>query len=157
MELHWITEAPQKPQGFDETVYAQVIHQPRPYSVAIFDGAEFDSDASERDGRSRYRATTMIAIRVMGETDFTSVPITEDHKQRFPRAWAIYQREREKWANLIPLSLMSGCTEADRLELEALGISDVDALAQSDQLPENLEPLRLLAKRIRKPHVRLPT
>ncbi len=156
MELHWIAEAAQKPQGVDETLYASVIAPPKPYLVAIFDGAEHDADATARDGRPRYRNTTMIAIRIMGETDFTSVPLTDEHKARFPRAWGIYQKERDKWASTIPLTLMPGCTEADRLELEALGITDVDALAKAESVPENLEPLRIMARRIRKPHVRLP-
>jgi len=41
------------------------------------------------------------------------------------------------------------------MELEALGITDIDTLAQSESLPENLEAFRVMAKRIRKPHVRL--
>ena len=155
MELHWITEAPAKPQSLDDTLYAQVISQPRPYSVAIFEGAQHDPELSERDGRPRFRSSIMIAIRIMGETDFMSTPITEEHKQRFPRAWGIFQRERDKWSSTIPIALLNGATEADRMELEALGITDVDALAASDPLPENLDHLRLLAKRVRKPHIRI--
>lgn len=155
MELHWVTEAAKKPQSMDEQIYDAVISRPQPYSVAIYDGAEFDPEATERDGRQRFRNVPMIAIRILGETDFTSQPLTDDHKRRFPRAWEIYQRKREAWATMLPISLLPGLTEADRLELEALGITDVDALAQSDTMPENLEPFRVMAKRIRKPHVRL--
>ncbi len=81
--------------------------------------------------------------------------MTEDHKRRFPRAWGIYQAKREAWQNLLPVTLLPGLTEADRLELEALGLTDVDSLAKSEPLPENLDAFRVMAKRIRKPHVRL--
>jgi hypothetical protein len=155
MDLHWITEAAQKPQNLDEQLYEAAIAKAQPYSVAIYDGAEHDADATARDGRMRYRSVPMIAIRILGETDFTSQPLTDEHKRRFPRAWDIYSKKREQWANTLPLTLLPGLTEAERLELEHLGITDVDALAQSEPLPENLEPLRLLARRVRKPHVRL--
>lgn len=155
MDLHWITEAAQKARTDEEQIYEAVISKPQPYSVAIYDGAEHDPDATARDGRMRYRNVPMIAVRILGETDFTSVPLTDDHKRRFPRAWDIYSKKREAWANTLPLALLPGLTEAERLELEHLGITDVDALAKSDPLPENLEPLRLLARRVRKPHVRL--
>ena len=155
MDLHWITEAAQKPQSLDDQLYEAAIAKAQPYSVAIYDGAQHDPEASERDGRMRYRNVPMIAIRILGETDFTSQPLTDEHKRRFPRAWDIYQKKREAWATMLPVALLPGLTEAERLELEHLGITDIDALAQSDTLPENLEPLRLLARRIRKPHIRL--
>lgn len=155
MDLHWITEAAQKPQNLDDQLYEAAIHKAQPYSVAIYDGAQHDPEASERDGRMRYRSAPMIAIRILGETDFTSQPLTDDHKRRFPRAWDIYSKRREQWANTLPLTLLPGLSEADRLELEHLGITDIDALAQSAEMPENLEPLRLLARRVRKPHVRM--
>jgi len=84
MELHWITEAAQKPRNTDEQIYDAVISRPQPYSVAIFDGAEFDADATARDGRQRFRSVPMIAVRILGETDFTSQPLTDEHKRRFP-------------------------------------------------------------------------
>ena len=155
MELHWITEAAQKSHSMDDQIYDAVISRPQPYSVAIYDGAEFDADATARDGRQRFRSVPMIAVRILGETDFTSQPLTDEHKRRFPRAWGIYQQKREAWQNFLPVTLLPGLSEADRLELEALGLTDVDSLAKSDPLPENLDAFRVMAKRIRKPHVRL--
>ena len=156
MNLHWIHEPAARPQDEDGLIYEAVIGKQSDYLIAIYNGADVDSEQSALDGRTRYRNTAMICIRIKGERDFVSEVLTDQHKKRFPRAAAWWARHQSSEAR-VPVALLPGITAADLMELGELELGDVEALASAD-VPDNLKPWRDLARRFRslsKPRLRL--
>jgi hypothetical protein len=155
-ELHWIHEPALKATDEEGQIYEAVIGKHPGYLVAIYNGAVIDPEATERDGRARYRNAPMVCVRQHGEKDFTSEPLRDEHKQRFPRTWAWWQKHQAD-ARKVSVSLLPGITPAEIAELRDLGVTDADALC-STEVPENLQPLRAMALRLRtlsKPRLRL--
>lgn len=156
MELFWIREKAAPPQNEEEGIYRQVINQASDILVAIYQGAQVDPDLTETSGRTRYRNAPMLCKRSADSKDFISEPLTEEHKHRFPRAWAWWQVQADKRAK-VSIELLPNISPAEIAELAALEIHDMDALA-SAQVPDELTPWRDMAVRFRslsKPRVRL--
>lgn len=154
--LLWITEKASPPVGEDDAIYRQVINQAPDIQVAIYTGAEIDPELTAASGRNRYRNAPMICKRNVGEKDFISEPLTDEHKYRFPRSWGWWQAQKDRQAKT-PVSLLPGITAAEIMELADLSITDVEALAGAD-VPEELDPLKAMALRLRtlsKPRMRL--
>lgn len=151
--LFWIREKALSPQSEDDAIYREVIARAPDLDVAIYQGAEIDPDMTEASGRNRYRNAAMICKRNVGEKDFVSEPLTEEHRLRFPRAWGWWQAQKDKAAK-VSIELLPSITPADVAELADLGITDVDTLAASDVPPE-LAPWKIAAMRLRKPRMRL--
>lgn len=155
-QLHWIHEPARKPVDEEGQIYEEVIGKGKGFLVAIYQGAEVDPEATERDGRPRYRNVPMVCVRVMGEKDFISEPLNEKHAQRFPRAMAWWEKHQND-ARKTPVALLPGITPADLKELEALGWTDTETLADAE-VHENLQPFRDMARRLRslaKPRLRI--
>jgi len=154
--LVWIREKAAPPQDEEDAVYRQVISQAPDIQVAIYQGAQVDPDLTEASGRQRFRNAPMLCKRNIGEKDFVSEPLTDEHRQRFPRAWAWWQAQADKRAK-ISIALLPNIMPADIAELDALGIHDVDTLA-STEVPAELQQWRNMANRLRtlsKPRLRL--
>jgi hypothetical protein len=154
--LFWIREKAAPPQDEEDAVYRQVVSQAPDIQVAIYQGAEIDPDLTAASGRPRYRNAPMLCKRNVGEKDFVSEPLTDEHRRRFPRAWAGWQAQADKRAKL-SIQLLPNIMPADVAELDALGIHDVDTLASTD-VPAELQPWRSMANRLRtlsKPRLRL--
>lgn len=155
-ELTWIPETATAAADENGKIYEEVIGKHPGFYVAIYHGAEVDPTLSVAEGRTRYRNVPMVCVRVRGEKDFNSEPLTDTHLRRFPRAarwWADHQSDRRK----VSVQLLPGITPAEVAELDELGLSDCEALAQAD-VPANLRPFRDLAVRLRsiaKPRMRL--
>lgn len=154
--LRWILEAATRPRD-EEGQLDELVNGKNPeFLVAIYEGADPDPELSAISGRTRYRNTAMIAVRVKGEKDFVSVPMGDEHRRRFPRATKWWDANKQGTA-LVSVRLLPGITPADIAELDDLKLSDVDALAAAD-VPDNLLPWQVLAKRLRtlsKPRMRL--
>jgi len=154
--LKWILEPATRPQD-EEGRLDEAVNGKRPdYLVAIYGGADVDPVLSAESGRTRYRNAPMIAIRIKGDKDFISVPMTDEHANRFPRA-VKWWNENKAGGLLVSVRLLPGITPADVAELDELKLSDVDALAAAD-VPENLQPWQSLARRFKtlaKPRMRL--
>lgn len=156
MDLHWIREKAAPPRDEEDAVYRQVISQAPDIQVAIYQGAVVDPDLSEASGRTRYRNAPMLCKRNVNEKDFVSEPLTEEHRLRFPRAWAWWVAQEGKRAK-VSVALLPNITPADIAELAALGVADVDTLAAT-AVPDELQPWRDMANRLRtlsKPRMRL--
>lgn len=159
MELHWTREQARQPRTEDERIYAEVIERSPDFLVAVFDDAVLDLDASHASGRKRFRNVTMIAVRNVGEPDFSSTELTPEHEARFPTAVRIYREKRETWTKQVPLELLPGITPADVAELRALKVPDMLALAEAATLPPELQQWQVLARRFQtlnqKPRLRV--
>ena len=154
--LIWIREKALPPQNEEDSLYREVIQQAPDIQVAIYQGAQVDPDLTEASGRTRYRNAPMLCKRNVGEKDFVSEPLTDEHRARFPRAWAWWQAQADKRAK-VAISLLPGITPAEIAELADLGVNDVEALAASD-VPEELAGWKAMAIRFRilsKPRMRL--
>lgn len=154
--LRWILEAATRPSD-EEGKLDELVNGKNPeFLVAIYEGADVDPELSAQAGRTRYRNTALIAVRVKGEKDFISTPLTDEHRRRFPRATSWWEQNKSA-AAVVSVRLLPGITPADIAELDDLKLMDVDALAGAD-VPENLQPWQNLAKRLRtltKPRMRL--
>lgn len=154
--LFWIREKAAPPRDEEDAVYRQVISQAPDIQVAIYQGAQIDPDLTEASGRQRFRNAPMLCKRNLGEKDFVSEPLTDEHRQRFPRAWARWQSQADKRAK-VSIQLLPNITPAEIAELDALGVRDVEALAMTE-VPVELQPWRDMANRLRtlaKPRMRL--
>lgn len=155
-QLHWIHEPARKPVDEEGQIYEEVIGKAKGFLVAIYLGAEVDPEATERDGRPRYRNVPMVCVRVVGEKDFISEPLTDEHAQRFPRAMAWWEKHKDDPPKT-PIALLPGVTPADLEELEALGLTDAETLAEAE-VPKSLQRFRDMARRLRslaKPRLRI--
>ena len=159
MELHWTQEKARQPVTEDERIYAEVIERSPDFLVAVFDDAVLDVEASHASGRRRFRNVTMIAVRNVGEKDFTSSVLTPELEARFPNAVRVYREKREAWTKQIPLELLPGITPAEVAELRAIKVPDMLALAEADALPPELQQWQVLARRFQtlnqKPRLRV--
>lgn len=151
--LFWIREKASAPQSEDDAIYREVISRAPDIDVAIYQGAEIDPELSEASGRNRYRNAPMICKRNVGEKDFVSEPLTDEHRIRFPRAWGWWQAQKDKAAK-VAIELLPNISPAEIAELADLGITDVDTLAASDVPPE-LASWKSVALRLRKPRMRI--
>lgn len=159
MELNWTKERAQAPRNEQEQIYSDVIEKTPDFLVAVFDDAVLDHEASVAAKRARYRNVTMIAVRNVGEPDFTSKELTPELEARFPTAVRIYREKRELWAKQVPLELLPGITPADVAELRAIKVHDTLALANAENLPAELQSWQVLARRFQtlnqKPRLRV--
>lgn len=156
MNLFWIHEPALAPVDQDERIYSDVIAKRPDYLVAIYEGAEIDPELTARDGRNRYRNAPMVCVRIKGEKDFVSEPLTAEHQHRFPRAWRWWQQHRGD-SPKVSVQLLPGISAADLMELDELKLLDVASLAAAE-VPYNLLPWRELARRfitLSKPRMRL--
>lgn len=151
--LFWIREKAMPPQGEDDAIYREVISRAPDIDVAIYQGAEIDPELTAASGRNRFRNAPMICKRNVGEKDFVSEPLTDEHRTRFPRAWGWWQAQKDKAAK-VSIELLPNISPAEIAELGDLGIHDVDTLAASEVPPE-LAEWKSAAMRLRKPRVRL--
>lgn len=159
--MRWIPEPGRKPGSPEELVHSKVIGWTPAYLVAIYDYAVPDADATERDGRPRFRNVPYIGVRCLddkgrAEPDYAAHPLRETEKQQWPRAWAAYCAIRDQ-PSMLALELLPRITAADVCELHALEIHTVEALAAHPGELGTLEPFRALARRLltlAKPRVR---
>lgn len=89
-----------------------------------------DAAATERAGRPVYRDEVFVKIVVPG--DRTTVVLTkakEEHKRRFPQAWAAYERREHQAVEGTPLEQWPAMSRALALTLKAAHIHTVEALA----------------------------
>lgn len=155
-QLRWVAEPGREPQTNDEKITAAVISWNTKFAVAIYDYAVPDNDATERDGRPRFRNVPYIAVRPVDENDYTAHQLREEEKTRWPRAWAAYCRMREQGTGT-DIALLPGITAADLCELRALKVETVEQLAVYAGDIGTLDPFRAIARRLLsllKPRVR---
>lgn len=155
--LFWLLEPAARPEDEEGRIYEEMFGKRPDQLVAIYHGAVVDPEASAREGRQRYRNVPMVCVRNKGEKDFTSEELTEAHRHRFPRAYAWWLQHQAD-ARLTRIELLPGITPADVMELQELGIFHAEPLAEAAELPENLQPWRAFALRLRslsKPRARL--
>lgn len=151
--LQWVLEPAIRPMD-EEGRMMELAFGKRPDTyVAIHEDAVQDTELTASSGRPRFHNVTMIAIRNKGEKDFVSVPLTDQHLRAFPRAAAWWKQHKDDKAKL-SVRLLPGMTMAEALELEGIGMGDVDALI-AGEAPEELAHWKAVAMRIRKPRMRL--
>lgn len=152
--LFWIRERALPPQNEDDAIYREVVARAPDISVAIYQGAEIDPELTAASGRNRYRNAPMLCKRNVGEKDFVSEPLADEHRIRFPRAWAWWQAQKEKAAR-VSIELLPGISPADVAELRDLGIGDVETLV-TKEVPVELSGWKDISMRLRgKPRLRL--
>lgn len=156
-EFNWIREPAMRAVTEEDRIDEEINGKAPDSLVAIYDGAIEDAEATERDGRKRFKVVTMIAIRNMGESDFAPHPLREDEPAKYPRAWKRYEAGR----NAAPshrLELLPGVNAASLAELAELKLRTIEQLAAFDGELFDLAPLREKAKRLLsalKPRLRL--
>ncbi|HQC98500.1 MAG TPA: hypothetical protein PK306_22620 [Aquabacterium sp.] len=157
MTRAWIHEAARPPVDEDGKIMEHLFGKAPDVFVSIYDDAVEDGDLSAQSGRPRFRNVPMISVKNRGERDFVSVPLTDDHLRRFPRA-AAWWRKHKGDAPPVSVQLLPGITPAEVAELEAMQLHHVEALCESQDMPEELAHWKTLALRLRsltKPRLRL--
>lgn len=122
----------------------------KPPLVRFVDWALKDELASKRSGRPRYRDTPFIEMRPQdGSRDVYREEVTEEHKIQYAREWNAYLESKRALDIGSPkIGLIPGMTRAKFEELTELGIiACADLVAYEGNLDE-LEGMRILAKRI---------
>lgn len=90
---------------------------------------------SEQEGRPIFDEVDMIEIHVPGDKDLAvNAIVRQDHKNRFPQQWAIYQNKMQgdqMLAGKTPLSAWPRLTPAQVAELGALKFRTVEDIAHA--------------------------
>jgi hypothetical protein len=107
--------------------------------------AEFYEHMRKRD--DRYEPVDYIAIRVPGNRDYASRPVTDADKERFPKEWEAYQAGKGAAVDGTPLTALPGFKMFFGQEFAQEGIKTVEELAACDECPvKGLEDLHKRAK-----------
>ena len=156
LPLHFVAcEAP-RPHDLESQIADELGTRDKAYAVCIYDFAVPDAEATERDGRARFRNVPYIAVRPKGERDYTARPMADEDKRRFPRAWEAYRWFQNR-PTATSVALLPGITPADLRELDELKLETIEKLAAHADDIGTLDPFRVLARRfltLSKPRVR---
>lgn len=85
-------------------------------------------------GIGKFEDTPYIQKRGRGCRDGITRKATEEDKAEFPEEWAAYQSGESLDGGTL-LNALPAWTKAIELELDAIGIDSVEALAKCDELP----------------------
>lgn len=152
----WLHESARRAIDEEGQLHEHIFGKAPDMYVSIFEDAVEDGDLSEKSGRPRFRNVPMISVKNRGERDYVSVPLTNEHLQRFPNA-ARWWNAHKNDAAQVSVRLLPGITPAEVAELEALSLSTLDALIDAS-VPSELEQWKVMAIRLRaavKPRLRL--
>lgn len=153
-EMRWTREPEPAPADVEGRISREVLGVRPDHVACIFDHAVKDNEATQASGRPRYKDHPYIAVRAVDENNYVARPLTDEDRLRFPRALAAYEKRRAGGLTHA-LDLLPGIRPAQVLELEALKIESMEALAASDIPLDELEPFRAAARRILKPRFRV--
>jgi hypothetical protein len=130
-DLAWTREPAVRAVTEEERIDEEINGKAPDSLVSIYDGAIEDVEASERDGRKRYKVVTMVAVRNFGEKDFAPHQLRDGEPAKFPRAWKAYE-QRKSSPSWHRLELLPGINAAHLCELAELGVRSIEALAEFD-------------------------
>lgn len=138
--------------------------------MAFIDAPDFDSNTGQRDGtiprffmearpnnarsakegRPCFDDVEMVEINIPGDRLSGQVVqiVKDDHKQRWPKAYAAFKANQEAPAEGTPIDQLPGITKAQVEELRFFRIHTVEAMANlSDQQLSKVVPMYGLALR----------
>jgi len=92
---------------------------------------EEDKTASEREGHPVFTEVVFFRAVIPGDrqSNFCQ-PATEQHKQRFPRAWAVFQARKENPIQGLPIDQWPPISRAMAMTLYTMNIQTVEMLAE---------------------------
>jgi hypothetical protein len=129
---------------------AQIFGAPPKLIVRFYVSAERDPTETEKAGAPVYREKVRALIQVPGEKDCITVDVTEEHAQRYPREWELFQRSSLK-PRAIPLESLPKMRPNIKAALAELNVNSVQELVAAD-VPEYLKPWRAWAIQINNLH-----
>jgi len=122
-----------------------------PPLVCFFDHAVEDKEASEASGRPRYRAMVYLEKKPrdgIGRDVFHRAMVETDKKE-YAAAWQRYCEKKEVLANRAPpIMALPGMDVAAHAELQAMGLTNSELLANYEGDLGNLAKFKILAKKI---------
>ncbi len=93
-----------------------------------------------------YRDVIVVEEHAEGERDYVSVKATDEHRRKYPQAWAQFEAQQKNTAH--DVRLCQGITPAAIETLSGIGIRTMEGLAECTlDLPENIAKHREFAKR----------
>lgn len=100
-------------------------------SATFYVQAVQDNFQTEKQARPIFKDEIFVRIMIPGRSDLTVEEIArEDHKQRFPRQWAIFQNKNsQEQINGTPVEQWPVLTRAQAEELKALRFYTVEQIA----------------------------
>lgn len=130
----------------ERRAYHEVIGK-RPELIAIFEHApERDDEASIAAAFPIYRSVEYVREHCPDCADSIAVRVTDEHRQKYAAAYALWQRQITSPKSL--LNLIPTITKGAIASFHEAKIGFVEDLAAFTQpLPEHLEPFRTFARR----------
>lgn len=111
-----------------------------------------DKARSEEQGRQCFREVEKVEIIIPGDKNNRPIhKVNDEHRRRWPDAYAKFQKTREEtYGDGTPLEQYPALSKAMVLEMKAMGILTVEALAGlDDQAAENIRGGRQIRERAR--------
>lgn len=98
---------------------------PRFYMAAVEDEA-----ASKREGRPIFTEVEMVEVMIPGDRLSRPVfPVEDKHRERWPQAYEAFKRKQSVAQTGMPIEMWPQVTAPRALELKAVGVFTVEALA----------------------------
>lgn len=95
--------------------------------------AIINQDKSNEAGRQIYEDKLYVKVHIKGSKNAIQDKLaTEEDKARFPRAWALYKARGEEVSVGTPLDKLPCMSQALEMNLKALGVMNVEDLAEID-------------------------
>lgn len=114
---------------------ANPVHESNTFINFFMEAVEIKAE-SEKAGRPVYKEIPHIRIQVPGDrNNITISKVTDYHKNRYPRAWAIFEAgQKEEAVSGTPLSNWPQITRSQAKEAEYYGVQTVEQLAEISDL-----------------------
>lgn len=114
----------------EQMLRQEIFGRPPPLLARFYYGAEKDHEKTEAEGVPVYRDKLLVLIQVTGERDCMTSEVTEEHKKRFPREFALFQKSSKFIP--VPLQALPQMTPAIREAMQEVGIRCVQDLVEKD-------------------------
>lgn len=110
-------------------------------TVRFYDHAKIDRVATLEKGRKVYKDVIYISKKPsqkagLERCDEFSRPMREEDKDEWPQEWNRYLNSKIEGTKGTALDLLPACNPSLKLELAAMGITTVEALAKEEQAPD---------------------
>lgn len=140
-------------QEYHETTEQEFIRkelwgEPPKIIARFYIDAEKDFNNSTKDCPI-YIEQTMVFLQVVGEKDSLTAIATDDHKAKYPKEWALFERNKDR--RTIPLSALPKMRPSVSKAMADLGVTCVEDVIEKE-LPEYLQPYKKWAQWIKSVH-----
>lgn len=124
-------------------IAAEVFGADKPRIGSFYTHAQHDAVASQELGYPVYRDVPYCCIRLKGERDFISQPVTDEHIAEFAEAWKLYQHALGQEQH--SLKLLPKITPSVAYSLRDQGIHTIEQLAEAT-VPDAFADWQALAR-----------